>query len=71
MNREVLILREPEIRDLLDPRACIAAMEQAFAAYSTGRAQLPTVIHLDIPEEKRREMQLRKFAARFTSKPDT
>jgi ornithine cyclodeaminase len=51
MSREVLILRQPEIRALLDPRACIAAMEQAFAAYSTGRAQLPSVIHLDIPEE--------------------
>jgi ornithine cyclodeaminase len=50
MSREVLLLREPEIRGLLDPRACIAAMEQAFAAYSTGRAQLPAVIHLDVPE---------------------
>jgi ornithine cyclodeaminase len=50
MTREVLILREPEIRALLDPRACISAMEEAFAAYSTGRAQLPAVIHLDIPE---------------------
>jgi ectoine utilization protein EutC len=50
MTREVLILREPEIRALLDPRACISAMEAAFAAYSTGRAQLPAVIHLDIPE---------------------
>ena len=52
MPREVLILREPEIRALLDPRSCIAAMEQAFAAYSTGRAQLPAVIHLDIPEDE-------------------
>jgi ectoine utilization protein EutC len=50
MSREVLILREPEIRALLDPSACIAAMEQAFAAYSTGQAQLPAVIHLDIPD---------------------
>ena len=50
MRREVLILREPEIRALLDPRSCISAMEQAFAAYSTGRAQLPAVIHLDVPE---------------------
>jgi ornithine cyclodeaminase len=50
MSREVLILREAEIRALLDPRACISAMEQAFAAYSTGQAQLPAVIHLDIPE---------------------
>ena len=50
MSREVLLLRETEIRALLDPGACIAAMEQAFAAYSTGQAQLPAVIHLDIPE---------------------
>jgi ectoine utilization protein EutC len=50
MKREVLILREPEIRTLLDPKACIAAMEKAFAAYSTGQAQLPAVIHLDVPE---------------------
>jgi ornithine cyclodeaminase len=50
MSREVLVLREPEIRALLDPQACIAAMEQAFAAYSTGHAQLPSVIHLDVPE---------------------
>lgn len=50
MSREVLILREPEIRALLDPRACIDAIEQAFAAYSTGRARLPAVIHLDVPE---------------------
>ena len=50
MSREALILREPEIRARLDPRACISAMEQAFAAYSTGKAQLPGVIHLDIPE---------------------
>ena len=61
MSREVLILREPEIRALLDPRACIAAMEQAFAAYSTGQAQLPAVIHLGCAG---------KSAARFTSKPD-
>jgi ectoine utilization protein EutC len=63
MSREVLILREPEIRALLDPQACIAAMEQAFAAYSTGQAQLPGVIHLDIPEsdvsEKRGEIHVK------------
>jgi ornithine cyclodeaminase len=51
VSHEVLILRQHEIRDLLDPQACISAMEQAFAAYSTGRAQLPAVIHLDIPED--------------------
>jgi len=52
MSREVLILREPEIRALLDPRACISAMEQAFAAYSTGQAQLPAVIHLDVLQQE-------------------
>ena len=50
MSREVLILREPEIRALLDPQACIAAVEQAFTAYSTGQAQVPAVIHLEVPE---------------------
>jgi ornithine cyclodeaminase len=63
MNREVLILHELEIRSRLDPRACIAAMEQAFAAYSTGQAQLPGVIHLDIPEndlsQKRGEIHVK------------
>jgi len=49
---EILILREPEIRSLLDPEACIAAMERAFAAYSTGKAELPSVIHLDVPDHK-------------------
>ncbi len=50
MKRKVLILREPEIRALLDPAACIRAMEQAFAAYATGKAQLPPVINLEVPE---------------------
>jgi ornithine cyclodeaminase len=52
MSRDVLILREPEIRSLLDPQACIAAMERAFAAYSSGQAELPSVIHLDVPEHQ-------------------
>ena len=71
MRREVLILREPEIRALLDARSCVSAMERAFAAYSTGRAQLPAVIHLDVPENEAPEMQPGKIAKRFTSKPDT
>ena len=50
MKSEVLILREPEIRALLDPAACIDAVEKAFAAYSTGRAELPVVLHLHVPE---------------------
>ena len=52
MRREILILREQEILELLDPDACLAAMEQAFAAYSGGRAELPSVIHLNVPEHR-------------------
>jgi ornithine cyclodeaminase len=52
LSREVLVLREREIRELLDPSACIQAMEQAFSAYSSGQAELPSVIHLDVPENR-------------------
>jgi len=52
MPGEVLVLREAEIRGLLDPRATLAAIEAAFAAYSTGRAELPAVIQLDVPERQ-------------------
>lgn len=52
MGRSILILREPEIRELLDMGECIRAVEEALAAYSTGRAELPAVINLDIPESR-------------------
>jgi ectoine utilization protein EutC len=50
MKRDVLILSEPEIRALLDPAACVQAVEKAFAAYASGKAQLPPVINLEVPE---------------------
>ena len=52
MADELLLLREEEIRRLLDPRACLEAIEAAFAAYSTGRADLPAVIQLEVPERR-------------------
>jgi ornithine cyclodeaminase len=52
MEREVLVLREAEIRELLDPAACIAAVENAFSAYAQGRAELPAVINLEVPERQ-------------------
>jgi len=52
MPGDVLVLREAEIRSLLDPRATLAAIEAAFAASSTGRAELPAVIQLDVPERQ-------------------
>jgi len=50
MPGEVLVLREPQIRKLLDPAGCIEAVERAFSAYASGKAELPAVINLDIPE---------------------
>jgi len=52
MGRTLLILREPEIRELLDPASCLQAVEQAFTAYATGGAELPPVIGLDVPESR-------------------
>jgi ornithine cyclodeaminase len=46
----VLVLDESAVRSCLDMASCIDAMAEAFAAYSGGRAELPAVIHLDIPE---------------------
>src|SRR4051794_15013735 len=46
----VRLLREADVRAALDMRSCIDAMERAFTAYSSGAAELPAVIHLDVPE---------------------
>ncbi|MGA8152995.1 MAG: hypothetical protein WB952_18735 [Terriglobales bacterium] len=51
-RRQALILREPEIRSLLDPASCLQAIESAFSAYARGQAELPAVIHLDVPEHR-------------------
>src|SRR5512132_3109360 len=47
---DVLLLREPEVRAALDVPSLIEAMGRAFDAYSSGRAELPNVIHLEVPE---------------------
>src|SRR5437773_11097008 len=52
MERTILVLREPEIRRLLDPASCLKAVEEAFTAYATGGASLPAVINLDVLENK-------------------
>jgi len=49
-RRQALILREPEIRSLLDPAGCLQAVENAFSAYARGQAELPAVINLEVPE---------------------
>jgi ornithine cyclodeaminase len=50
MGKRVRILREAEVRAALDMPACIDACEDAFLAYFRGRAELPAVIHLEVPE---------------------
>jgi ornithine cyclodeaminase/alanine dehydrogenase-like protein (mu-crystallin family) len=50
MPGQVRVLREADVRAALDMRSCIDAVETAFTAYSAGGAELPDVIHLDIPE---------------------
>jgi ectoine utilization protein EutC len=52
MDRTLLVLRESDIRVLLDPASCLRAVEDAFSAYSSGGAELPSVIHLDVPESR-------------------
>lgn len=46
----VRILRRADVEAALPMGACIDAVEAAFVAYSGGRAELPEVIHLDVPE---------------------
>ena len=48
----VRILREADVRAALPMSACIDAVEAAFVAYSGGEAELPAVIHLDVPEAR-------------------
>jgi len=65
MERTVLVLREPEIRRLLDPASCLVAVEDAFSAYATGGASLPAVINLDV-EESRGEIHVKAGHLRGT-----
>ena len=52
MNRTLLVLREAEIRRVLDMASCLEAVEKAFTAYATGGAELPAVINLEVPEHR-------------------
>ena len=50
--RQVRVLREEDVRASIDMASCIDACERAFAAYSAGRAETPSVIHLDVLERQ-------------------
>jgi ornithine cyclodeaminase/alanine dehydrogenase-like protein (mu-crystallin family) len=47
---DVLLLRAADVRAAADMPSLIDAMGRAFDAYSSGGAELPAVIHLDVPE---------------------
>lgn len=47
---KVNLLREPEIRQILTFAETIAVVEKCFADFSSGRAVVPGVIHLDLKE---------------------
>jgi ornithine cyclodeaminase len=49
---QVRILGEGDVRAAIDMARCIEAVEAAFIAYSSGEAELPDVIHLDVPEAR-------------------
>ena len=49
-ERTVRILREADVRASLGMADCIDACERAFASSSLGGAELPGVIHLEVPE---------------------
>jgi ornithine cyclodeaminase/alanine dehydrogenase-like protein (mu-crystallin family) len=48
--RQVRLLDRADVRAALDMASCIDACEEAFAAYAGGNAELPGVIHLNVPE---------------------
>jgi ectoine utilization protein EutC len=48
----IKIFKEQEIRNLITYPEAITAMEKAFAAYSAGKAMVPPVVHLDVPENE-------------------
>ncbi len=50
MTTPLVVLREADVRALLDPQSCIDVVADAFTAYASGGAELPGVIHLNVPE---------------------
>jgi ornithine cyclodeaminase len=47
---DIVVLREADVGAALDLPSLIEAMGEALDAYSAGRAELPSVIHLGVPE---------------------
>jgi ornithine cyclodeaminase len=58
MPRSLLIYDQADVRAALPMPTLIDACADAFAAYSSGRAALPSVIHLDL-EDQRAEVHVK------------
>jgi ectoine utilization protein EutC len=52
LHMAIRVLNEAQIRKAVSLEDAIAAMERAFVAYSLKQASLPSVIHLDVPDQK-------------------
>jgi ornithine cyclodeaminase/alanine dehydrogenase-like protein (mu-crystallin family) len=50
VTRRVRLFDRADVRAALDMSSCIDACEEAFAAYARGNAELPGVIHMNVPE---------------------
>src|SRR3990172_1589759 len=48
----ILLLKETEIRGLIELPEAITAMEEAFTAYSKKAATVPPVVALEVPEHQ-------------------
>jgi ectoine utilization protein EutC len=48
----IRVINEAQIRKAVSLEEAISAMEKAFVAYSLKQASLPSVIHLDVPDQK-------------------
>jgi ornithine cyclodeaminase len=49
---EILVFSEASVRAALDMPSLIDAVERALVSSSSGAAELPAVIHLDVPESR-------------------
>lgn len=50
--KDILVLDESAIKDLVTPSEAKSAVEEAFTALSEGKAALPAVIEFDFPEQQ-------------------
>ena len=50
MNRQTLILTQKDILKLVDLKAAIKAVEEAFGQYARGKTQMPAKVYIPLPQ---------------------